>query len=188
MSSGARRNPHGGDIVLVSEKRQVARRQGERRKLNRRESDLPKLVAFCDKVCSKNGKSQRTLFRAISTLPSKQRVALLAHEYAGLSITETSLITGSPRWAVTYNIKRARENVLKCLEQDAPELYTEVSNASIQSIMDKYAEESTSDEQMVRVFGPVSIMLEEEESKRATRKLVWFFKKKAEENEQVPGG
>jgi len=165
------------------EKRQGDRRQGDRRQQSRRESDVPLPGSFCNMLCFKLGKSQHTLYKIIGKLPAKQRVALLAHEYAGLSINETALITGSPRWAVTFNIKRARDNVLRMLEEEDPGLHEEINKASIQTVMDQYAEESITDEQIMRVFGPVSLLLDKEESKKPTRKLVWFYKKNENEDE-----
>jgi len=120
------------------------------------------------------------MFKAIGRLPAKQRVSLLAHEYAGLSIDETALITGSPRWAVNHHIQRAKANVLKFLQNQDSELHGDLVESSLQVVLDKYAEESITDEQMMRVFGPVSLMLEEEESKRKSRKLIWFLNRKGE--------
>jgi len=161
------------------ERRQGERRQGDRRQQgNRRISDLPRAGAIIQMECLRLDKDHNALFKAIGKLPAKQRAALLAHGYAGLSLEEAALITGSPRWAVSHHIKRAITNVVKYLQEQDPELHSNTSEATIKTILDQYAEESITDEQMQRVFGPVSLMLEEEESRKKTRKLVWFLDKK----------
>ena len=174
---------NGGGNVQAAEKRdneqrQTDRRQADRRQRSRRETDLPKPGSLIHMECLRLEKNHRELFKAIGKLPAKQRAALLAHEYAGLSIEETALITGSPRWAVTHHIQRAKANVVKYLQEQDPSINSDMSEASIQAVLDQYAEESITDEQMQRVFGPVSLMLEEEESKKKTRKMVWFLNKK----------
>jgi len=166
-----------------NEQRQTDRRRADRRQESRRTTDLPKPGSLYQIEAFKLEKNQRVLYKAIGKLPAKQRAALLAHEYAGLSIEETALITGSPRWAVNHHIQRAKANVLKFLQEQDPDLHSELNEASIQTILDQYAEESITDEQMQRVFGPVSLMLEEEASKKKTRKMVWFLNKKDEDDE-----
>jgi len=166
-----------------NEQRQVDRRQADRRQQSRRTTDLPKAGSLIHMECLRLEKNHRAMFKAIGKLPAKQRAALLAHEYAGLSIEETALITGSPRWAVSHHIQRAKAIVIKYLQEQDPNLHSDMSEASIQSILDQYADESITDEQMQRVFGPVSLMLEEEESKKKTRKLVWFLDKKDKDKE-----
>ena len=173
----------GGGIVQAAERRQEDQRQTDRRKVDRRQhsrrtTDLPKAGLFLRPEFFKIKNNHRALFKAIGKLPAKQRAALLAHEYAGLNIEETSLITGSPRWAITHHIQRAKTNVVKYMQNQDPELHGEMTEETLQAIFDQYAEESITDEQMERVFGPVSLMLEEEESKKKTRKLVWFFNRK----------
>ena len=160
------------------EQRSTDRRQADRRQHSRRKTDLSRPGSLIQLECLKLEKNQQALYKAIGKLPAKQRAALLAHEYAGLSVEETALITGSPRWAVAHHIQRAKVNVIKHLQEQDPSVHSDLSEASIQTILDQYADESITDEQMQRVFGPVSLMLEEEESKKKTRKLVWFLNKK----------
>ena len=160
------------------EQRRSDRRKYDRRQHSRRAIDLPKAGGFLKPEFFLLEKNHRALYKAIGKLPAKQRAALLAHEYAGLSIEETSLITGSPRWAITHHIQRAKTNVVKYLQEQDPETHSMLTEESLQSIFDQYAEESITDEQMQRVFSPVSLMLEEEESKKKTRKMVWFLTKK----------
>jgi len=171
-------NDGGGD-VQAAEKRQVDRRQADRRQNTRRLTDLPKPGSLYHLECFKLEQNQHALYKAIGKLPTKQRAALLAHEYAGLSIEETALITGSPRWAVTHHIQRAKINVIKYLQEQDPDLHGSLNEASIQAILDQCADESITDEQMQRVFGPVSMLLEEEEAKKKPRKkMIWFLNKK----------
>jgi len=147
-------------------------------------TDLPKAGIFLRPEILQLERNHRALYKAIGKLPAKQRAALLAHEYAGLSIEETALITGSPRWAVAHHIQRAKTNVVKFLQEQDPDKHSDLTEDALQSILDQYADESITDEQMQRVFGPVSLMLEEEESKKKTRKMVWFLNKKDKKDDE----
>jgi len=105
------------------------------------------------------------ILRTICVLPDNLRVILLLYYYGGLRIQEIAAAMNVPVGVVNDQLESARRRVFKELGMKGTYKYTVPDKPKkslvLKEIFDKYAEETSSDEQIQRVLEPVLRMIAE---------------------------
>ena len=120
--------------------------------------------------------SRAKILKIISELPLKRRMVLLLFYYGGLGIQEVASAMNSPTWVVTGQLERARGHVLKELgmksKESNPMPDTPRGSPVLKEILDRCAEDTATDEQVLRVLAPVIRMIEEGKFDKSFRQRV----------------
>ena len=105
------------------------------------------------------------ILRTICVLPDNLRVVLLLHYYGGLRIQEIASAMNVPIGVVNNQLEGARRRVFKEFGMTGINKYTVSDKPKkspvLKEIFDKYAEETSSDEQIQRILEPVLRMIAE---------------------------